>query len=57
MNYAILDTNNVVLNIILASDAFCQMAYPGRWVKLTAGLWCDIGATYNPITKAFAPSP
>lgn len=56
MDYAILDDNHVVLNIIVASDAFCQMVYPNHWVKLAPGQWCDMGAIYDPTTNTFSPA-
>jgi hypothetical protein len=53
MRFAILSDDKTVENIIEAESAdFCKAAYPGDYVALQDGQWCDIGAVYD--GKGFA---
>jgi hypothetical protein len=48
MRYAIFAEDGVTVeNVIVADEAFCEAAYPGRWQALAVEERCDIGEPVN----------
>jgi hypothetical protein len=52
--YAILASDGItVTNTIYADATFVETNFPGQYILLNPGQWCQIGATYDPNTQTF----
>jgi len=55
--YAAQLTDNIVEDVIVASETWANKNHPGQWVDCTgeSGPSAGIGYTYHPDTKTFTP--